>query len=81
MLIDQYKALDAINDKLDDCPCVKSTQCKRMVPLLTKAKVLIRTHPERRAVISYIRSQTCDTSNRAVKCCSTESKVVTGMYH
>ena len=44
MLIDQYKALDAINDKLDDCPCVKSTQCKRMVPLLTKAKVL-RTHP------------------------------------
>ena len=40
-LIDQYKASDATNKKLDaslvnptlttnDCPCVKATQCKRI---------------------------------------------------
>ena len=79
-LIDQYKASDATNKKLDaslvnptlttnDCPCVKATQCKRIFTLLTKAKDISRAHPERKEIINYIRSQICDAKNQAVRCC------------
>ena len=82
-LIDQYKASDANNEKLDsslnfgtgttsDCPCVKATQCKRMDTLLTNAKELSRVHPERKEIINYIRSQICDAKNQAVRCCGTQ---------
>ena len=68
-LIDQYKASDATNKKLDDCPCVNATQCKRMAPLLAISKELSRGHPERKEVINYMRSQICDAKNQAVRCC------------
>ena len=84
-LIDQYKASDATNKKLDaslvnptsttnDCPCIKATQCKRIVTLLKKAKDISRAHPERKEVINYVRSQTCDakTKTQAVRCCGTQ---------
>ena len=82
-LIDQYKASDATNKKLDaslvnptlttnDCSCVKATQCKRIVTLLTKAKDISRAHPERKEIINYIRSQICDAKNQAVRCCGTQ---------
>ena len=82
-LIDQYKASDANNEKLDsslnfgtgttsDCPCVKATQCKRTFTLITILNDLSRTHPERKEIITYIRSQICDAKNRAVRCCGTQ---------
>ena len=82
-LIDQYKASDANNEKLDsslnfgtgttsDCPCVKATQCKRMLTLLENAKELSRAHPERKEIISYIRSKICDVNNQGVRCCGTQ---------
>jgi len=82
-LIDQYKASDVNNEKLDsslnfgkgktnDCPCVKATECKRMLTLLTNAKKLSRAHPERQEIINYIRSQICDAKNQAVRCCGTQ---------
>ena len=82
-LIDQYKASDANNEKLDsslnfgtgttsDCPCVKATQCKRILTLLNIAKDLSRAHPERKEIITYIRSQICDNGSQTVRCCGTQ---------
>ena len=68
MLLNQYQAQDQAFDKLD-CPCIKSTECKRIAELLTIAKELSRNQPERKEVITYIRSQICDSENQGVRCC------------
>ena len=68
-LLNQYQMADAISND-DHCPCIKATECKRIIELLTKAKELPRIHPERKEVINYIRNQTCDTENQTVRCCS-----------
>ena len=67
-LLNQYQMADAINE--DHCPCIKATECKRILNLLEKAKELSKIHPERKEVINYIRNQTCDTENQTVRCCS-----------
>jgi len=67
-LLNQYQASDATNVDIE-CPCIKATECKRTLELLTKAKELSKLHPERKEVITYIRSQICDQSNQGVKCC------------
>ena len=68
-LLNQYRTYDATNEDLD-CPCIKATECKRILELLTKAKELSKIHPERKEVINYIRNQTCDKENQTVRCCS-----------
>ena len=68
-LLNQYRTSDATNEDLD-CPCIKATECKRIIEILTKAKELSKIHPERKEVINYIRNQTCDKENQTVRCCS-----------
>ena len=68
-LLNQYRTYDATNEDLD-CPCIKATECKRILELLTKAKEISKIHPERKEVITYIRNQTCDKENQGVRCCS-----------
>merc|ERR1719367_2430330 len=67
-LLNQYQMADPINE--DHCPCIKATECKRIINLLEKAKELSKIHPERKEVISYIRNKTCDKENQTVRCCS-----------
>ena len=68
-LLNQYQTTDATNENLN-CPCIKATECKRILELVTKAKELPRIHPERKEVINYIKNQTCDKENQTVRCCS-----------
>jgi len=67
-LLNQYQMADATNE--DPCPCIKATECNRILNLLEKAKELSKIHPERKEVINYIRNQTCDKENQTVRCCS-----------
>ena len=81
-LIRQYKASDATNDKLDasftgtsttnDCPCVKPTQCKRMAYLFQNLALFSKSHPERKGIITYIRSKICPGKNQVIRCCGTQ---------
>ena len=66
-LLNQYQMADAINK--GHCPCIKATECKRIINLLEKAKELSKIHPERNEVITYIKNITCDKENQGVRCC------------
>ena len=78
-LINQFKVNDNLNkiigtrsqdsDSDEECECVNVTKCPRTSEVLDKISTLSRLHPQRKTLISYIRSLICDTKNRGVRCC------------
>ena len=78
-LINQFKVNDNLNkiigtrsqdsDSDEECECVNVTKCPRTNEVLDKISTLSRLHPQRKTLISYIRSLICDTKNRGVRCC------------
>ena len=78
-LINQFKVNDNLNkiigtrsqdsDSDEECECVSVTKCPRTNEVLDKISTLSRLHPQRKTLISYIRSLICDTKNRGVRCC------------
>ena len=40
--------------------------------MLSNARNIKKTHPERHKIIKYIRQKTCDVQNQAVLCCGFE---------
>ena len=84
-LINQFKVNDNLNkiigtrsqDSDEKCECVSVTKCPRTNELLDKISTLSRLHPQRKTLISYIRSLICDTKNRGVRCCGVETAPTT----
>ena len=76
-LINQFKVNDNLNkiigtrsqDSDEECECVSVTKCARTSEVLDKINTLSKLHPQRKTLISYIRSLICDTKNRGVRCC------------
>ena len=58
---------DSVSD--DECECVHVDNCARTKEVLDKISTLSKLHPQRKTLISYIRSLICDTKNRGVRCC------------
>ena len=84
-LINQFKVNDNLNkiigtrsqDSDEECECVSVTKCPRTSEVLDKISTLSKLHPQRKTLISYIRSLICDTKNRGVRCCGVETAPTT----
>ena len=84
-LINQFKVNDNLNkiigtrsqDSDEECECVSVTKCPRTSEVLDKISTLSKFHPQRKTLISYIRSLICDTKNRGVRCCGVETAPTT----
>ena len=84
-LIKEYEISDTVNDDINtrlesaipfECPCVDVQKCERTKNLLDYIGTMSKFHPERKGIITYIRSQICDPKNRRITCCGKQLGLV-----
>ena len=85
-LIKEYEISDTVNDDIntrlesaitfDECPCVDVRKCERTKNLLDYIGTMSKFHPQRKGIITYMRSQICDPKNRGITCCGKQLGLV-----
>ena len=84
-LIKEYEISDTVNDDINtrlesaipfECPCVDLQKCERTKNLLDYIGTMSKFHPQRKGIITYIRSQICDPKNRRITCCGKQLGLV-----
>ena len=77
-LIKEYEISDTVNNDINtrlestipfECPCIDVKKCERTKNLIDYANTMSKFHPQRKGIITYMRSQICDLKNRRITCC------------
>ena len=72
-LIKEYEISDNVNDDINtrlesaipfECPCIDVQKCERTKNLLDYMGTMSKFHPQRKGIITYMRSQICTDANR-----------------
>ena len=79
-LIKEYEVSDTLNNDITtqlifsnpfECPCIELQKCERTNNLFEYLNTLSNYHPQRKGLITYLRTQICDVKMgiKWVKCC------------